>query len=110
MSNWTRDFIFGCCGMRIDEKVWASVAAQRRKPRPAQTRIRYDNARPVPKQVTEGLLIAMADCIPGDLEGLRTATHGRRMVGGDRGTFALGNGLTVAARDTDSGHVAVQFA
>jgi hypothetical protein len=60
-SKWTRDFICGVFGVRVSDEEWAAQdEARHPKPRPVKLRIRYDNARPVPKQVTDGLLVAMA--------------------------------------------------
>jgi hypothetical protein len=60
MSNWTRDFIFGVLGGRVSDEEWqAHVAANQPKPRPVRLRIRYDELRPVPRQVCDGLLAAL---------------------------------------------------
>jgi hypothetical protein len=60
-SKWTRDFITGVFGVRVPDAEWeAHDEARRPKPRPVKRRIRYENARPLPQHVTEGLLVAMA--------------------------------------------------
>lgn len=48
-------------GKTIPDEEWEKHDAERRpKPRRYVPRIRYDNLRPIPKQVGEGLSIAMA--------------------------------------------------
>jgi len=60
-SNWTRDFIAGVFGLRIPAEEWdAHDAAHRPKPRLIRRRMRYDNVRPLPQPVANGLLVAMA--------------------------------------------------
>jgi hypothetical protein len=54
MSRWTRDFITGVFGVRISDEEWAAHdEARRPKPRPVKLRIRYDNARTVPRHVAD---------------------------------------------------------